>query len=817
MWLPRIVLEVASAERPVALIGGEPFGAPFVVEALREYAPLAWFELDDQTREDPVAQGNALARAVNAVLPAPLLSMALPYRSHLAVLKRHRNDLLPLRLALTLERPDEPIVHDLLELQRDGYSIVVDVRGEASTAGAGLDDCQTVGPEVFRVSLQEAREMAPGALAAEQVEALWTEADGRFTPYTSAAHRAAGLPRLNVPSAAGPLLAREEAVLFDPAPAIVALQREGDLIGALELAVLRVPEHVEDLLRMAGPRYQEEGLLERLHLLLSALPESYARSERVLEWRLVAGVAANDYHEAFEDADAFLRTHAAPALRARRAGALPHAAGFAMAEQAIEARRTPLTVWQFARLHPNHETAAQLLRESVQLAEEQGSRYEVARNADSLAARLSQMGEFARAASWARWALDVFDREQLLDGNRRLLILNNLANARILSGDLVGLRGMLEDAQALVEGTLPQLAAPLRSTLAQLELSEDNPQAAVELLRRTYQESPRRHRARYGYQLVRALGEVGQLAEARTVAADITEISAGAEPHEQALAALARGVVAALEGDETASNDLLEALLNEQLVAEQRLTAALYYLLASKGAAHNVPRDLVPVLGALSPVGLRVLSGPRDRFEPIWATLTGPTAQLSLRFLGKVEARHLGREVPLAPRLAEVALALALHPAGLTRDELNNFLTPDGHAPFTPGGMRSMMTRLRASLPVSDAPYRFTVPFRADVVELREHIATGQVREAIALMQGPLLPLSDAPGVEEHRSEVEEELRQAALMVSDPDALFDLAERLGDDLEFWMATADALGTGDPRLALARARVRRLEDAYLLGS
>lgn len=817
MWLPRIVLEISSAERPVALIGGEPFGAPFVIDALREYSPLAWFELDGPSHEDQVAQGNALARAVNAVLPAPLLSMALPYRSHLAVLRRHREDLLPLRLALTLDRPETPIVADLLALQDDGYPIVLDVRGEVPADVEALRDCRVLGPDDLRLTLAEAREIAPGALSAEQVEELWREADGRFTSFNAASYRATGLPRLNVPSATGPLVPFDEAVLVDPAPAIVALQREGDLVGALELAVLKAPEMVEDLLRTAGPRYQEEGLLERLHLLLSALPESYSRSERVLEWRLVAGLATNDYHQAFEDVDAYLRTHAAPALRARRAGTLPHAAGFALAEQAVETRRTPLTVWQYARLHPDNETATKALRESVQLAEEQGSRYEVARNADSLAARLSQMGEFARAASWARWALDVFDREQLLDGHRRLLIINNLANARILSGDLVGLRGMLEDARALVEGSLPHLAAPLRSTLAQLELAEGSLAAAFELLWRTYQESPRRHRARNGYQLIRVLGELDRVQEAKIVAADITEISAGGEPHERSLAALGRGMVAAIEGDESATSDLLEALLDTQLVAEQRLTAALYYLLASGGAAHNIPRELVPVLGAMPRTGLKVLSGPAERFEPVWATLTGPTAELDLRFLGRVQARFQGREVTLAPRMAEVALALALHPDGLTRDELNTFLTPEGHAPFTPSGMRSMMTRLRASLPVSDAPYRFTTSFRADVVEVREHIALGQVREAIALMQGPLLPLSEAPGVEEHRWELEEEMRQAALLVSDPDALFDLAERLGDDLEFWLATADALSTGDPRLALARARVRRLEDAYLLGS
>src|SRR5690606_29347584 len=107
------------------------------------------------------------------------------------------------------------------------------------------------------------------------------------------------------------------------------------------------------------------------------LPDSHSHSERVLEWRLVAGIAANDYQQALADVDAYLAAHVAPTLRARRAGTLPRDQGFAMAEQAVKARRTPLTLWQYGRLHPNDEKAAEVLRESVRLAEEQGSAFDV--------------------------------------------------------------------------------------------------------------------------------------------------------------------------------------------------------------------------------------------------------------------------------------------------------------------------------------------------------------------------------------------------------------------------------------------------------
>ena len=55
------------------------------------------------------------------------------------------------------------------------------------------------------------------------------------------------------------------------------------------------------------------------------------------------------------------------------------------------------------------------------------------------------------------------------------------------------------------------------------------------------------------------------------------------------------------------------------------------------------------------------------------------------------------------------------------------------------------------------------------------------------------------------------------ILSRDPDALCELAERLGDDLELWASAAEALGPNDPRLAVARARVKRLEASYAEGA
>lgn len=814
MWLPRHVEALERATQPVLLLGGEEYGAPYLIDSLRQRSRVAWFELGRRTRHDPIAQGNELARAVNATLPTPLLGMALPYRTQLSTLRLYRTEILPLKLVVTTDAEASGLLEDLLDLAHHGYSLIIDLRGETEAPPALAVRASVLGPDQLRLQLEEAADLFPRSMSTAEVEHVWRESAGRFQPILAAATAALGLGPIGVPAAAGEQVSEQDAELVEPGLAVQALRRQGQLIEALELAVMGAPELVHDLLRHAGPRYQEEGLLERLHLLLSALPEEYARAERVLEWRMVAGFAAGDLSPVLPEVDEHLAVHTAPALRARRAGTMRREAGFELAKQAVEAQRSSLTLWQYGRLHPDPVIGLDLLRESVQVAEEMDQQYEVVRNAGALVARLGQEGEFAEAASWARWTLDMFDRGEVSEGTRRLRVINDLGVARILTGDLVGLRRILEDAQVMAEGSLPMLAALLRSTLAWLELAEQRPRAALDLISATYQASSRSWRARQGYQLVRCHIELGQLPEAERVAADISKLATADEPYEQALAALARGMVAAVRGEDGATDDLQAALLSPNLVAEQRLMAALYFLLASDGGAALLPEDVTRMLRQLHPTGLRVLSGPEKLFADVWSTLGSKEPSLRLRFLApEVSAVHEGVEHILPQRVAEVALAIALHPEGISRDALNAFLTPDDRQPMTSGGVRGMLTRVRRHLPVSDAPYRFEASFTVDVLQLRQHLAHGRVREAVALYRQPLLPISEAPGVVEERESLEEELRQAVLQSRDPDALCELAERLGDDLELWSTAAEALWPNDPRLAVARARVARLEESY----
>ena len=825
MWLARQLDAVLGTDRPVLVLGGEAHGAPYVLDALRSRRRTAWWALPRAFAGDDVAQGNGLAEALNGVLEAPLFSQALPYRAHLQALRHHAADLQPLWLVVTSELVDAPLLSDLAGLTEAGFGVAIDLRGhDATPAAAWAAGCLCLDREAMRLSLAEAAEVAPGGLGREHVAELWRTTGGRFTDLMRAAHAAVGLPPLHVPAPAGPLLLADLAEGVPTALAVRALAREGDWIDALELAVLAAPELVDDLLRSAGPAFHERGLTRRLHLLLSALPPACARQERVLEWRLVAAADVGELPSVLPDVDAHLAAHRAPELRARRAGALPHAEGFALAEQAVRDRRTPLTLWQYGRLHPDFEVAAALLEESVRLAEDFGSPHAVARNAGTLAAKLVHVGDFARARAWAQFALGVFDQHQLRDGGRRLRLVNDLAFARLLTGDVAGLRRSLADAAAALTGAMPAVADLYRSTWAAVELAGGDAQASLELLRPLVEGAPRARRAVFAQQAVRALLDLDRVDEAVRVAEDAVELAVGMGEHARRVACLARGMAdtvrAARAGDDAdgprfdrARDDLLSAMTATELAAELRLPAALYYLLASGGAAHHVPADLVRILAGLQPLALRLFAGPADLFAPIWDAVGGDGPRLRLRFFGAVACRWDGAAVDLAPRLAEVAFALTLSPEGISRDGLNDFLTPDDQRPFTGGGLRGLLTRLRGLLPVSDAPYRWTVPFAADVTEARAMLADGRVREAIALWQGPLLPYSEAPGVREARENLEESLRQAVLLSGDADALYELADRWGDDLALWEAAAEAMPPGEPRLALALARVRRLMAEY----
>jgi len=187
-------------------------------------------------------------------------------------------------------------------------------------------------------------------------------------------------------------------------------------------------------------------------------------------------------------------------------------------------------------------------------------------------------------------------------------------------------------------------------------------------------------------------------------------------------------------------------------------------------------------------------------------------AQLKLRFLGHAPTAELnGRRLRLTQRHADMLTLLALHPAGVTAEQLATGVYGERGNPVT---ARAEIHRLRAQLGaavVRSGPYRLHAELVADFRTVRDELRAGQVRAAAAAYRGELRPGSEAPAVTEERELLAATLRRAILDAGDVEAMWLLAETPtgADDLELAERLTRALPPSDPRHASMAARTEFL--------
>lgn len=168
----------------------------------------------------------------------------------------------------------------------------------------------------------------------------------------------------------------------------------------------------------------------------------------------------------------------------------------------------------------------------------------------------------------------------------------------------------------------------------------------------------------------------------------------------------------------------------------------------------------------------------------------------------------------LSLRHSEIVALLAHAERGLTSAEIAVALSEDELSDVT---IRAEFSRLRTALGavgLESRPYRFAQRVRLDVDEVRDALAAGQVRSAVAAYLGPLLPDSSAPAVVEMRDELHSLVRSHLLASADADALLSFADTVhgNEDLEIWERIARILPLESPRSAQVMDHLARLDDA-----
>ncbi|PRY17453.1 GAF domain-containing protein [Kineococcus rhizosphaerae] len=195
----------------------------------------------------------------------------------------------------------------------------------------------------------------------------------------------------------------------------------------------------------------------------------------------------------------------------------------------------------------------------------------------------------------------------------------------------------------------------------------------------------------------------------------------------------------------------------------------------------------------------------------------GPTTP-RLTVLGPAPALEVsGVARPLSLRHSEILLLLSKGPEGGQSAAQLAADLDDRH--LAPVSVRAEVHRLRAvlaerthgALDLSAAPYRLLGTLRCDVLELRDAVRDGRVREAVRAVTGAVLPGSDAPGVRELREELLLELRACVLEGDDDQALLEFSRTPAarDDVVVARDLLARLAPGDPGRAEAVARWQRL--------
>jgi transcriptional regulator of acetoin/glycerol metabolism len=144
---------------------------------------------------------------------------------------------------------------------------------------------------------------------------------------------------------------------------------------------------------------------------------------------------------------------------------------------------------------------------------------------------------------------------------------------------------------------------------------------------------------------------------------------------------------------------------------------------------------------------------------------------LDLTLLGAAEAHLAGSRLLLNRRQTEILALLALHPAGLSLEQLHALLYGDQAITFST--LKAEVSHLRSALhgQLASRPYRLTMPVQIDVNEVLRLLRNGQVRAAVAAYGGDLMPGTESPALVELADYVAVALREALLADPQPQAV----------------------------------------------
>ncbi|HXH78931.1 transcriptional regulator [Nocardioides sp.] len=198
---------------------------------------------------------------------------------------------------------------------------------------------------------------------------------------------------------------------------------------------------------------------------------------------------------------------------------------------------------------------------------------------------------------------------------------------------------------------------------------------------------------------------------------------------------------------------------------------------------------------------------PTSQRSPTAGVMATDQPGLALTLLGTAQVWLDGQRLLLNRRQTEILALLALHPSGLSVEQLHSLLY--GDSAVTTSTLKAEVSHLRASLKgqLSSRPYRLTLPVTTDIDKVQRRLRAGDVTGALAAYGGDLLPGTDAPALVEMADYLAVSVREALLANPDPDAVLRYSELAPYDTHVIEACLVALGASShPAVPLLKGRL-----------
>src|SRR3954466_10504484 len=180
---------------------------------------------------------------------------------------------------------------------------------------------------------------------------------------------------------------------------------------------------------------------------------------------------------------------------------------------------------------------------------------------------------------------------------------------------------------------------------------------------------------------------------------------------------------------------------------------------------------------------------------------------LVMTLLGTAETWLDGHRLVLQRRQTEILPLLALHPEGLSLEQLHAAVYGDQAVTFST--LKAEVSHLRHAIGGQPAsrPYRLLMPVATDVEQVLSLIRRGRVGAAVDAYGGDLLPGTNSPALTEMAEYVAVAVREALLADPQPDAVVRYSDLAPYDTEVVeVCLARLAGTPHPAVPLLKGRL-----------